>query len=277
MTGRVRTERGGGLVEVLIAIILVSIVMASMMSVLVQQQRFYLVAGDAANTTNKLQMLETVITPELLPLNPSASDVIYADEDSIVLRAFRGIYWVCDKRMASNAQLTVTTLTHSPPLGLDSAAVYSQGTKATYKDDFWKYITIGSVTDTICPDSTAGWVAEVPALNGMLSEVPVGAPIRVFRPSSYWRVVENGKWVLKTDAISGNPTTIAELAPGDSAASSILRLGYVDEDGNPTTTLSEIIGVEVDMVAIGDVPTQRGGRPLSRGRTLYVKMRNADE
>ncbi len=277
MTGRLGSKRGGGLVEMLIALVLVSIVLASMMGVLVQQQRFYMVTGDAANTTSKLQMLETVVTPELLPLNPSASDVIYANEDSVVLRAFRGIYWVCDRRMASNAQITVTALTDTPPLGRDSATVYSQGTKATYKDDHWKYISIGSVAAGLCPDSTAGWVAEVPALNGVLSQVPIGAPVRVFKPASYWRVVEDGKWVLKTDAMRGTATTIAQLAPADSSASSILRLGYVDDEGNPTTTLSEIIGLEIDMVAIGDVPTQRGGRPLRRDRTLYVKMRNADE
>lgn len=277
MTRGLREEHGGGLVEILIAVVLVSIVLASMMGVLIQQQRFYMVAGDAANTTNRLQMLETVVTPELLPLNPAASDVVYASEDSVVLRAFRGIYWVCDKKMLSSARLTVTALTNSPPLRRDSAAVYSQGTKATYKDDHWKYIPIGTVTTGLCPDSTAGWVADVPALNGVLSQIPLGAPIRVFRPASYWRVVESGKWVLKTDAISGTPTTIAELAPADSAASSILRLGYVDEEGNPTSKLGEIIGMEIDMVAIGQVPTQRGGRPLSRGRRLYVKMRNADE
>ncbi|MGD8698591.1 MAG: hypothetical protein PVJ43_04835 [Gemmatimonadales bacterium] len=277
MTGRIRARDGGGLVEILIAIILVSIVLASMMGVLIQQQRFYLVAGDAANTTNRLQILETVVRPELLPLNPSANDVIYASDDSVVLRAFRGIYWVCDRRMASNAEITVRALTNAPPLRRDSATIYSQGPKATYKDDHWKYITVGSVKAGLCPDSTAGWVAEVPGLNGVLSQVPLGAPVRVYRPSSYWRVVENNKWVLKTDALSGKATTIAELAPSDSSASSILRLAYVDSAGNTTTTLSEIIGLEIDVVAIGDVPTQRGGRPLRRESSLYVKMRNADE
>ncbi len=277
MIVRILSKRGGGLVEMMIAIVLVGIVLASMMGVLIQQQRFYMVAGDAANTTNRLQILETVVTPELLPLNPAASDVIYANEDSVVLRAFRGIFWVCDRRMLSNAQITVTALTDTPPLRLDSATVYSQGTKATYKDDHWKYVRIGSVAAGLCPDSTAGWVAEVPALNGVLSQVPLGAPVRVYKPASYWRVVENGKWVLKTDALSGKPTTIAQLAPADSSASSILRLAYVDSAGKATTTLSEIIGLEIDIVAIGDVPTQRGGRPLRRDRTLYVKMRNADE
>jgi hypothetical protein len=168
-------------------------------------------------------------------------------------------------------------LTNAPPLRRDSATIYSQGPKATYKDDHWKYITVGSVKAGLCPDSTAGWVAEVPGLNGVLSQVPLGAPVRVYRPSSYWRVVENNKWVLKTDALSGKATTIAELAPSDSSASSILRLAYVDSAGNTTTTLSEIIGLEIDVVAIGDVPTQRGGRPLRRESSLYVKMRNADE
>jgi hypothetical protein len=277
MTGRLRAEHGGGLVEILIAIILVSIVLAAMMGVLIQQQRFYLVAGDAANTTNRLQLLETVVTPELLPLNPSASDVIYASEDSVVLRAFRGIYWVCDRRMAVNAELTVTTLTDSPPLKLDSAAIYAQGAKATYKDDHWKLAAIGTVTDGVCPDNTKGWVAEVPALNGVLSQVPLGAPVRVYNPASYWRVTENGRWVLKTDALGGTPTTIAELAPADFSASSILRLGYYDANGNPTTVLDSIVGIEIGVAAIGIVPTTRGGDPLRRDRTLYVKMRNADE
>lgn len=276
MIERLRSERGGGLIEALIAMILVSIVLASMMSVLIQQQRFYMVAGDAANTTKRVQMLETVMTPELLPLNPSANDVVYAAEDSVVVRAFRGIYWICDRRMATNAEITVRALTDTPPLKRDSAVVYSQGAKATYKDDHWKLISVSSVAKGICPDSTAGWVAEVPALNASLSQVPLGAPVRIFKPASYWRVTENGKWVLKTDATSGAPTTIADLAPADSSASSIIRLGYMDDDGNPTTTLSEIIGVEIGVAAIGAVPTRRGGHPLRRDRTLYVRLRNAD-
>jgi hypothetical protein len=276
MISRVRSLDGGGLVETLIAVTLLSIVLAAMVGVLMQQQRFYLVAGDAATTVSTLQRFEEVVTPELLPLNPAVGDIVYADADSVVLRAFRGVYWLCDKKMVSDAHITVRSLTGTNAIPTDSALIYSNGTKATVADDHWKNVKVTSVKNDVCPDSTPGWTAVVPSLNGSLSEVPVGAPIRALRRASYWLTQQNGSWFMKTDALGGSSMVVSgPLAPADSAGSAVLTLSYRDQYGNTTATLSEIHKIEIDITAVGSVPLMRGASPLSKDRSLAVMLRNA--
>lgn len=273
-----RNDRGVSLVETLIAFTLLAVVLTAMVGVLIQQQRFYLIASDAANTMGTLQRFEEVLIPELLPLNPAAGDVVYADADSIAARAFRGVYWVCDKRMLADAEITVRSLTGGLAIAPDSALVYSNGTRATIADDHWKRVEITSVTSDVCPDSSQGWTAVVPSLNSSLAEVPVGAPVRAYHLASYWLTTQNGSWYMKSDALAGSPTVVSgPLAPADSTGSSILSLTYTDRFGKATATLTEIHKIEIDVSALGMVPTTRGGVPMNKNRALAVKLRNAGQ
>ncbi len=277
MMRRARTELGSGVVEALIAITLLSLVMAAMVGVLLQQQRFYMVTGDAANTSGTLQRLETAVVSELLPLSPVGGDVIYADPDSVLLRAFRGVYAVCDKKVTTDVFITVRPLSDGVPLRTDSVLVFSHGTRASFSDDHWKAVRITSIKKGECPDSSAAWTATMPDLSGQLSQVPIGAPVRVFQRASYWLTPENGSWVLKSNALDGQPALIGgPLASADSAASAVLQFRYLDKDGKATGTLAEIARVEVDVVAVGTVPKRRGGTPLRRDRTVSIRLRNAD-
>ena len=271
-----RSRQGAGLVEMLIAIIVVSIVLASMVGVLIQQQRFYMVTGDAANAVNVLTRLETQVKPDLLPLSSSANDVVYADADSLTLRAFRGVYAVCEKTLGLNALLTLRSLANARPVPADSGLVYSQGTRGTITDDYWQPVDVVSVVAGTCPDGTAGWVAAVNGLGAVYGEIPLGAPVRVFKRASYWLAAEDGDWLLKTDALGGGVTTVGgPLAPASEAAGSVLRFRYYDKAGNETTTLAQIARIDLETRVEGVVPTTRGGDPLNKDRTISVKLRNA--
>jgi hypothetical protein len=276
MRDRLRSKSGVSLVETLIAVTLLSLVLAAMVGVLLQQQRFYLVTGDAANTVAIVQRVEAALTSEFMPLNPSAGDAVYAGADSFALRAFRGVYAVCAKRLTSELLLTVKSLAGGPALRVDSALVYSVGAKPTVSDDSWRPVEITSVHDDTCPDSTQAWTAVIPGGTALLSEVPIGAPFRVFHRASYWLTTEDGSWYLKTDALSGSPMVVSgPLAPADSAATSVLRFRYLDTTGNPTTDLAAISGMEIEVAAVGTVARRRGGTPLRKNRTMKVKLRNA--
>lgn len=270
------SQRGAGLVETLVAIVVVSMVLGSMVGVLIQQQRFYMVTGDAANAVNVLTRLETQVKADLLPLSSAGNDVVHADADSLALRAFRGVYAVCQKTLGVNALLTVRSLTNTQPVPADSGLVYSQGTRGTIADDYWQPVDVVSVAAGTCPDGTAGWVAAVAGLGAVYDEIALGAPVRVFKRASYWLAAEDGDWRLKTDALGGGVTTVGgSLAPASEAAESVLRFRYYDDDGNETTTLAEIARIDLETRVDGVVPTTRGGDPLSKDRTISVKLRNA--
>lgn len=269
-------RRGYTVIEMLIASIIGLILLAAMMGVLLHQQRFYLLASDISDTMSEVHRVEQIMEPELLPLNATVGDIRYAGADSIKVRVFRGVFAVCSKGISSDVFITVRRLTTSSiPLSADSAFVYSRGSSPSLSDDRWVPVKLNGVNDAVCPDGTAAWRATVPALNGISSEIPIGASLRVFHDGSYWLTSGSEGWYLMTNATSGEPTTVAgPLTPPDAPAPSTLRFHYYDSAGNLTTSLTDIARIKIEAAAEGEVPTKLGGRPYRFERDLYLRMRN---
>jgi hypothetical protein len=277
MKTRIRENSGSGLVEALVAITLVSVILGAMVGTAVHQQRFYMVAGDAADAVATLERMETMVAAELLPLNGSAGDIVYAGKDSIALRAYRGVYFICAEFATSPVHLTVRNLTEDLAPSPDSGIVYSSGTKATLSDNHWKPVKVTSVAPHVCPDSTPGWDIVVHGLKDVLSEVPIGSPLRLFHHGSYWLTAQRGGWHLMTDALQSLPTLVGgPLAPADSSAGSVLTFRYLNSAGTTTAQLDSIVKIEIDAVTLGVVPKRRTGEPLRKDRTVSIRLRNAD-
>ena len=270
-----RSESGSGIVELIFAMILASIVLAGLVGMLIQQHRFYMIADDASRVAGILNRMETALGPEFFPLSPTAQDIIYAGPDSVDMRVFRGVYAVCDRKINTDVFLTVRPLTGSAAILPDSIMVYSKGTRATVTDDHWKVVKVKSVSTGVCPDGTLGWVAVVPGLNGLLSQIPDGAPVRAFKHGSYALAQQDGFWELKTSAWGGSRVIGGRLAPADSAAASILLFHYYAADGNPTAVLSQIVRVEIAATALGQIPVRPSSDPLARHSTVSIGLRNA--
>ncbi|NIR44869.1 MAG: hypothetical protein GWN99_11235 [Gemmatimonadetes bacterium] len=269
-------RRGHVLIETLIAVIISLIVMAAMVGGLMQQQRFYQMAGDVSETVGDLQRVETAILPELLPINPAAGDLVFAGQDSIKVRTSRGVYAICDKRVSTDVIITVRGLTGSSlPLRPDSAFVYMRGWRSTLTDDSWMPVKLKNTAPDVCPDSTPGWRANVPVLTVFADQVPVGSPVRVFRHASYWLAANPDGWYLKTNATNGSPMVVSgPLAPIDSAATSTLRFRYLDDEGDPAGWPSMVSSIAIELAGVGKVPGRRGGVPYATGRRLVLDVRN---
>lgn len=277
MSMRIRDNSGAGLLESMIAMTLISVIFAAMVGTVVHQQRFYLVAGDAANAVATLERLETVTAVEMLPLNGAAGDITYAGADSIAVRAYRGAYSICEEFATSPVHLTVRPLTTEYAPKPDSGLVYSSGTQGTLADDHWKPIRLVDVAPKLCPDSTPGWDLVVHGLKDALGEIPIGAPVRLFHHGSYWLTAEAGHWYLKTDAFQGVPTLVGgPLAPADSTAGSVLAFRYLNRSGTTTAQLDSIATIEIDAMTLGAVPKWRSGEPLRKDRTVSIRLRNAE-
>lgn len=276
MSVKTRLTGGYTMMELLITIIIGGIAISSATSVLLHQQRFYLLADDIAETLDDLGRAEMRLVPELLPLSPAAGDIIFAGSDSIEVRVFRGVFTVCQVSSTSGVAITVRRLTTGAlPLNADSALVYVRGTSPSLADDQWIPVRLTSITQGNCPDGTPGYRGQAPALTGLAAQIPVGSPVRVFRHASYWLELRSNGWFVKTDATNGAPMTVAgPLTPPDSAASSTLRFRYLDDEGDPAATTAEIARIDVFAAASGEVPKTRGGLPYQTGRSMSFKIRN---
>lgn len=274
-TRRLRSEGGSGIVELIFAMILASMILAGLVGMLIQQHRFYMVTDDASRVAGVLNRMETALGPEFFPLSPTAQDIVYADPDSVEMRVFRGVYAVCARKINVDVFLTVRPLTGSMPILPDSIMVYSKGTRASVTDDHWKVVKVKSVSTDVCPDGTPGWVAVVPGLNGLLSQIPDGAPIRAFKHGSYALAQQDGFWELRTSAWGGSKVIGGRLAPADSAATSVLQFHYYDADGNATAVLSQIARVEIAATALGQIPIRPTFDPIARRSTVSIGLRNS--
>ena len=277
MSWKVCSNRHGySLAETLIAMIVGTLVLASMLGTLIHQQRFYMVATDIAETRKDVALIETVLAPEFLPLNPSAGDIVYAGADSLRMRVYRGVYSVCDKKVMTDVHLTVRPVVPGiPAIGADSALVYSRGTLVSLSDDHWQAVKVNTVSAGTCPEGDASWSAIVQGLNGVLSQIPVGSPVRAFRYASYWIAAEDGYWVVKSDNLGAPRTIGARLMPSSEPKASALRFRYFDAAGNVTTDLSQIVEVEIDVGGKGIAPTYRGGGSYSTDTETLLRLRNA--
>ena len=276
MSVKTRLTGGYTIMELLITIIISGIAISSAMSVLLHQQRFYLLADDIAETLDDLGRAEMRLVPELLPLSPAAGDIIFAGSDSIEARMFRGVYTICGISTASGVRVTLRALTKGgPPFNADSALVYLRGTSPALADDQWRPVRLLSIASGTCADGTPGWTTEVPGLGGLSSQIPVGSPVRAFRHASYWLELKSNGWYVKTNATNGAPMMVAgPMTPPDSTGPSTLQFRYFDDEGDPTTTPAEIARIDVFAAAAGEVPVTRGGKPYQTGRSISLKIRN---
>lgn len=277
MTPTLRS-RGFGLLEAIVTMAIAGVALAAVLALLIQQQRFYLVTGDASAAEARLNPVRMALAPELWPVNPADGDIVYIGDDSLAARTYRGVYVVCGYALASDLVLAVRRMNANslPSLG-DSALVFNQGPSADVDDDFWTPVDIVSTGTGTCPDGSSATTITVPDLAGLGSRVAIGTSVRLFDHGSYWLAQRSDGWVLMTNAHGGSPRAITEpLAPVGPSEPKPLEFHYHDADGNPTATLPEIASIEIVSTSIGEVPIRPSGKRYVAERTVLLKLRNTD-
>ncbi|HSG82103.1 MAG TPA: hypothetical protein VLC48_07630 [Gemmatimonadota bacterium] len=262
------------LLDLLIGLTITGVVMTAAVSVMVRHRRLFTNIEYVAMAVGRLSHLEAAFGAELLPINPSAGDLIYAGPDSLVARSFVGVYSVCDMTL-STVSFTVRRISRGDALiGADSALVYSQGPSAEVTDDLWEPFQLDSVSTANCPDGEAGWTFRVQGLTATeAAAVPPGAPLRAFTRTSYSFVERDDGWyiVRKGNSRPGYSIGGPFMRPGNDATG--LRFRYLDATGNVTDVESEVARVDVAATAVQSVSEARGD-PVPVSRTLSFTFRN---
>jgi prepilin-type N-terminal cleavage/methylation domain-containing protein len=304
MRHRRRPRRGGfTMVEVMVALVLLSLVVGGLMAVVVEQQRFYDGASDIMEVRDNLRRVGDLLPSELRGIAPTEGDLIVMSDSAVEFRAPTGVGVIC------TIDLLRTTIT-VPPLNLASDAGLTSWTlRPLASDSMFIFDSRDNLIDTtiarqitvaptvgVCPTSTGftGSAAEAAAgftfvlSSALPASVPVGAPIRFFRRVRYslYQSASDNNWYLgyrdfvesRVPQWSSVQSVAGPLLPYASSGATGLRFTYRDSVGTALTAIADaprVRQIEIDARARTAMPVRTAGVRRGAGGYYTDSLRTA--
>jgi len=215
-------RRGYSIIELLIALVLLSMVSAAIYKVLVNNQRLYLAQTQTIDLNQNMRAAVAILPAEFRELDAADGDIQAMTATSITIRAMRQLAFVCLTPPLGGGigQLTLT-IRKVPMYGTrqtfnvnDSLLIYWEGNPLTRADDQWLLGQIKTVvTGAVCSDSGPAGPGTVPNQGFTLSMQPQwinnaalnvanaitrGAPVRGFDNVTYsvYQSPTDNNWYL---------------------------------------------------------------------------------
>lgn len=251
---------GFTLVELLVVIVLLAMVLTSVMTVFVQQQRFYSDSAAIMETRSSSRDAAYVIQSDLRSISPKSGDIYSMSSKSIEFRSQTGASVVCTID-GSRSVLTVPPLDVAtgaaltswlaPPAAGDTVLIYDSGTAV---DSFSYYtLTAAPTNSASCPNTTGLTTTVGEATTGYTLRVTpalpattiVGAPIRIVRTAHYELYQEtSGNWYLgyydclpsRAPKCNSLQPVAGPYLPANLAGTGGIVFTFLDSTGTVTTT-----------------------------------------
>ena len=229
-----RRRAGFTLVELLIVMVILAVVLTCVMTIFVQQQRFYSDSSAIIETRSSTRDAAYVLQGDLRSLSPKSGDIYKMGSNFVEFRSQLGSSVVCTidptrtvitippLNVATGAALTSWLAT--PSRG-DTLLIYDPGSTPAAVTDTFNIYSIAAVptVNASCPNSTGLTTTAGEATQGYSFKVTpalsagttVGSPIRIMRRARYELYqATSGNWYLGyADCISSRSPQCNSLQP----------------------------------------------------------------
>lgn len=263
-------RRGMTLVELLVAVVVAGAVMAAAYQVLVINQRIYTVQREQIVGHQTIRAGADVLFTELREVSAAEGDLLSMDTRELEFRAMRAFGLVCGVGTAQS-ELSVLLQGRGFEPG-QTAFVFVDDDPGTTDDDRWAEASIDGVTDDSSACSQGSDIQVLSVLSLSLSEldgIRTGAPIRSSETYTYGAFQVNDEWYLARRSGGGNPVPLVGPLEGQTG----VEFEYLDTDGNPTTTPSQVRRIRTTLRTRSDV-LDRLGTPVADSLSVDVFIRN---
>ena len=265
-------RRGLSLVELLVALVILGLVTASLYRVLVNNQRVYQAQTQRIDLQQNIRAAVTILPAEFRELDAYDGDILAMGPDSIRIRAFRVLGFICNAPNLPLLPLVGQQITVRNSLlfgsrgfiaGSDQVMVYYEGDEGVRTDDAWTAPTLLTASGSQnCPDGAPG--TRLTLLNLTITPLPVplvingltrGSPVRAFEPVTYrlWQGLDSRYYIGLRTSSGIQPLVGPILANG-------LSFAYYDSTGTVTATPSLVssIGITVRAQTVQPVQVSAG-------------------
>lgn len=291
-------QAGVTLVELIVALTLFGLVATIMLSVLRGQQRFHLGSLEIIDTKRNVHQATELLYGELRAA--STADIYAISDSSVSFRTTIGTSHVCAiDSVRSSITLPSTRTTRAAPLSAfhtlprpgDSLLVFDPGDVPAADDDRWHPHVIVTERGAPCPYRPFGLASDAAEAFGtgvtitppLATSVPVGSPVRFFRPASYALYRGSGStWMLGYSSCAAGACTTRQPLTGPylpfaSGGGGGVAFQFFDREGALTTDRSRVARIDVvvrarspSTVHVGHVRGQRYQDSLA----VTVALRN---
>ena len=266
---RALSRRAGfTLIELAIALVLMSLVGGAIVQLLLRQQRFYNSTTDLIQTRQQIRQAAAMLPSDLRGISSIGGDIYAMSDSALEFRSVFGSSVVCVNtggRLSTVPRVLATGATMTnwarPPAVGDSLLVYNDGPTLAVADDDWSRYQITAVTLVTgnvangCPSSTrltqpsdvtgANPSYQLTLAPAAANTIAVGAAIRFFRRVRYrvYRETDNQWYLGFFDCITGrvpvcnlSQPIAGPFQPYSATGTSGLQFAYYDSTGAVTAT-----------------------------------------
>jgi hypothetical protein len=242
-------------VEILIVLSLSTMVAAALYQVVRFQQRVYRQESAAIARHDALRLASSVLAADIMEASGREGDFSALGPDSIVVRSPAGFGVVCDSDNTDKRIGLFGTAGRFSASAGDSLLVYRPGG--------WLVRAIQAVNPSSsgplnCPYAGGPALEMTLRVDGAVSEIPVGAPVRAFHVYTYRLKQDRGSWWLARSDASSTEGDILDILVGPfSNDGAGLAFAYFDEFGQSTADPTRVTRVDLSLVAVSGGTTER--------------------
>lgn len=267
-------QAGYSVAELTLVLLLVSAVTIAAFSLLSGQRRFYTVELQLAEARSSARIALEVLATELRSASPGGGDLYAIAGDSVALRSYRGLGFVCSVADGYvGIRLLAGTLASSPT---DSALIFLENSYDTEQDDDWVAAEAGTAGRSGSRRCRDGEPPDLELPDGWpLTGAVVGSPVRGFRPYVYrlYRAGDDGWWLGQRPRGERVQPVVGPFA---SPAEGGLRLQFFDRFARETSEPRAVAQVRITVRARTPEPLPGPAGPafLHDSLSIHVSLRN---
>ncbi|MEO7987713.1 MAG: prepilin-type N-terminal cleavage/methylation domain-containing protein [Gemmatimonadales bacterium] len=277
-------RRGFTLVEMMVALVLVTAVMGVTYALLAQNQHVSRAQIEHAGLQDNVRAGALIVANELreigydsIPLSSGLTSAPSGSPDLLVMlpgrleyKAMRGIGFTCSAPAAGELRLQrPTVLGLRQPQKDDSVTAHVEGNPATAADDAWVHAVITGVGTGVCDDGGPAVVLQVTyaGVEGTAApgKMSLGGPIRYFEVMELRYYKSGGKSWLGLRSVSAGGVIEPMLGPLADSTAGVrgLTFSYLDRNGAPATLPNDVREIAWTLKGVTDGAVRNGSQALA--------------
>jgi prepilin-type N-terminal cleavage/methylation domain-containing protein len=245
------TRRGFTLVELLVALVLLSIVGGVIVRLIATSQRLSRQQSEQVLLQGNVRTGALLVPSELreLAVSGTTTDIQAMGTSDITYRALRASGVACSitagapgsVRLRRSLYFGYRTLAASR----DSLLIFMDDNADLTTDDRWSAFAVtGTPTTGTCPDGQPAIVVPTTIHADSLARMQLDAPVRSFEVMQLALFQQNSKYWLGARSVSADPTSTLQPVLGP-LRSDGLQISYLAANGTATTVPTQVRTIEV--------------------------------